>query len=134
MTRLRRLRPFAGRAAPDGVARIAVIRGATVIVPIGNLWWPRSRYGRRCCGCTKIPHPAGGLRRPEPFAGGGVPPQGDKELARQGDDERLGIRSPRRRTRSWNHRLSAEVDWFCRVRSTPPPALTNTCTKSFAAC
>src|SRR6202049_2704810 len=25
----------------------------------------------------------------------------------------LRIRPPRRRTRSWNHRLSAEVGWFC---------------------
>src|SRR5215471_19651671 len=46
-------------------------------------------------------------------AGGGVPPQCNKELARQGDDDRLAHPPAKAPDRSWYHRLSAEVGWFC---------------------
>ena len=56
---------------------------------------------------------AGFITAPSMRAGGCVPPQGDEELARQGDDDRLAHPPAKRPTRSWNHRLSAEVGWFC---------------------
>ena len=65
-----------------------------------------------------------------------VPPQGDEELARQATSDLLQGPRPPRRTRSWNHRLSAEVGWFFSysqasstivVRSRGLPALDTPC-------
>jgi hypothetical protein len=44
-------------------------------------------------------------------AGGPVPSRGDEDLRARATDD-LRVRPPRRRTHSWNHRLSAELGWF----------------------
>jgi hypothetical protein len=42
MGETRRNRPFVGRAEPTGSLGQRSFAGATVIVPIENLWWPVS--------------------------------------------------------------------------------------------
>src|SRR5437588_2759577 len=46
-------------------------------------------------------------------AGGRVPPQGDEQLARQGDDSRLAHPPAKAPDPLVEPRLSAEAGWFC---------------------
>jgi hypothetical protein len=101
-------RPAGGLRRPGPFFQSAVEANG----PLGSATW--IRQGRQVladgldCRRCDLHH-----RSLDDDAGAGVPPQATRSLRARATIIVLRSHPPRRWTRSWNHRLSAEVGWFC---------------------